>query len=287
MRPLVFLIAVGLHAQSTAPPLEFEVASIKPAPPLVENTKIGVHIDGALVTCNSFALRDYITMAYRVKMYQVVAPEWVGSQRFDIRAKLSAPLKDRDQLPGMFQALLADRFHLQLHHESRQLPVYALIAAKGGLKLKESPPDTGTDAAKAGTVDVNASGSRNGTTVDFGRGSYFNFGGNRFEARKITMPSLADMLARFVDRPVVDMTDAAGVYDFKLEVSPEDYQAMMIRGAIAAGVNLPPQALRALDNSSGDSLGAALQTVGLKLDPRKAPIDVLVIDRVDKTPTEN
>ena len=287
MRALAFLIAVGLHAQSTAPPLEFEVASIKPSPPLVENARIGVHIDGALVSCTSFALRDYITMAYQVKMFQVIAPEWVATDRFDIRAKLSAPLQDRGQLPGMFQTLLADRFHLQLHHETRQLPVYALVPAKGGLKLKQSPPDSEGAVSKAGTIDVNASGSRNGTTVDFGRGSYFNFGGNRFEAKKITMASLAEMLGRFVDRPVVDRTEAPGAYDFRLEVSPEDFRAMMIRGAIAAGVNLPPQALAALDASTGDSLGAALQTVGLKLDARKAPIDVLVIDRVDKAPTEN
>ena len=101
------------------------------------------------------------------------------------------------------------------------------------------------------------------------------------------MTRFADTLARFMDRPVIDMTELKGNYDIKLEFTPEDYTAMLIRSAIAAGVALPPQALKALEFSSGDSLTSALQTVGLKLDSRKAPLPVLVIDRVEKTPTEN
>jgi uncharacterized protein (TIGR03435 family) len=98
---------------------------------------------------------------------------------------------------------------------------------------------------------------------------------------------MAEMLARFADRPVVDMTELEGNYDFALEFAPEDFRAMMIRSATAAGVMLPAEAMRALEGASGDSLFTALQTLGLKLEPRKAPLEVLVIDHIEKAPTEN
>jgi uncharacterized protein (TIGR03435 family) len=164
-----------------------------------------------------------------------------------------------------------------------------VIVTKGGLKMKESPADASTDGADAGKAPVNitASGGRGGVAVDLGKGSYYSFANNKFEARKLTMTSLADTLGRFVDRQVVDMTDLKASYDFTLNFSLEDYQAMLIRSAIAAGVSLPPEALRALDVSSGDSLFASLQGLGLKLELRKAPLEVLVFDQVLKMPTEN
>ena len=169
----------------------------------------------------------------------------------------------------MIQALLAARFQMKLHRDTKEFPVYALAPGKGGLKMKESPLDPDADSGEAakGAVNVTASGGRGGTTVNFGRGSSFTFANNRFEGRKLTMASFADMLARFVDRPVVNMTELTGNYDFTLELSPEDFRAMMIRSAIAAGVVLPPQTLQLLD-VSGDSLFTALQTTGLN--PRQA-----------------
>ena len=101
------------------------------------------------------------------------------------------------------------------------------------------------------------------------------------------MPTFADTLGRFLDRPAVDMTGLKGSYDFTMEFAPDDFRAMIIRSAIYAGVSLPAEALRALDSVSGDSLFAAIEGLGLKLDRRKAPIDVLVIDHIEKRPTEN
>ena len=101
------------------------------------------------------------------------------------------------------------------------------------------------------------------------------------------MTVLADTLTRFVDRPVVDATELKGTYDFTLEFSPEDFRAMMIRSAITAGVVLPPGVERLADGASGDSLFTAIQTLGLKLESRKAPLDALVIDQIQKAPTEN
>ena len=187
------------------------------------------------------------------------------------------------------QALLADRFQVKIHRDSKEFAVYALTVGKGGLKMKESAPDPENDsgAAGKGAVDVTASGSAAGTTINFGRGSYLTFANNKFEGRKLTMTSFADTLGRFADRPVVDMTELKGNYDFTIEFSPEDFRAMQIRAAISAGVVLPPQVLQMVEGASGDSLPTALQTIGLKLESRKAPIEVLVIDHAEKTPTAN
>ena len=92
---------------------------------------------------------------------------------------------------------------------------------------------------------------------------------------------------RLPNTPVVDQTELKGSYDFTIEVTPEDYRAMLIRSAVAAGVSLPPEALKLMEGVSGDSFFSAIETLGLKMDRRKAPIDVLVIDHMLKTPTEN
>ena len=280
------LAAVALLAQHRP---EFEVASIRPsADQGAGQVGVGLHLDGAQVRCSYLSLKDYVVMAYRLKFYQVSGPEWIASQRFDIAATIPSE-GSSGQIPEMLQALLADRFAMKVHRETREFPVYGLQVLKSGLKAKESASDSaaGEGGPGRGPVNIAAGGSQAGVGVNLGGGSYFTFGNNHLEARKLSMATLADTLARFVDRPVVDMTELKGNYDFDLEVTPEDYQAMLIRSAIAAGVTLPPQALRALENASGDSLSTALQKVGLKLEPRKAPLEVLVIDSALKTPTEN
>ena len=289
---LSVLACAGAFGQAAPPRLEFEVASIKPtadaALGATAQVNIGVHIDGAQIRCNYLSVADYIRIAYKVKNYQVTGPDWIDGARFDIAAKLPAGAT-RDQVPEMLQSLLADRFGLKLHRDKKEFPVYALVVGKNGVRMKESPVDAdeaGVDPSKA-PLNVNASGSAAGTTIDFGKGSSLAFGNNRFEGRKITMTSLADTLSGFLEKPVVDMTDLKPSYDFQLEVTPEDYQVMLIRSAVQAGVVLPPQALRLLDGPSGDSLLTALDKMGLKLESRKAPLDLLVIDHVLKTPIEN
>jgi len=100
------------------------------------------------------------------------------------------------------------------------------------------------------------------------------------------MAYFADSLGHFLDRPVVDMTAPAGQYDFVAPLSPEDYRAIAIRSAIAQGA-LPPEAMRVLEGSTDNSLFTAVAALGLKLEPRKAPLEALVVDEVRKTPTEN
>jgi uncharacterized protein (TIGR03435 family) len=157
------------------------------------------------------------------------------------------------------------------------------------LKLKESPPDSDADQDEPkGNTNVAASGSAAGVGVNLGHGSSYSLANDRFEAKKLTMTVFAANLGRFADRPIVDMTGLTGKYEFAIDLTPEDSRSMMIRAAMQAGVTLPPEALRiAAENSSGAGLSDALQQVGLRLDPRKAPLDVLVIDEALKTPTAN
>jgi uncharacterized protein (TIGR03435 family) len=189
----------------------------------------------------------------------------------------------------MLQSLLEERFNLKMHRDKKDFPVCVLEVAKGGLKIKESAPDP--DLAKADAkAPVNVTGSGipgQGISVNYGRGTSYTFSNNRFEAKRFTMELFTGNLERFVDRPIVDMTDLKGSYDFVLDVTQEDYRAMLIRAGMNAGVSLPPEALRLLDGASVASLFDALQKVGLKLDARKAPLDLLVIDEARKTPTEN
>jgi uncharacterized protein (TIGR03435 family) len=293
MRILVNLVLVCFVASGqTKPeppesPFEFEVASIRPVAQTTPSMlNVGLHIDGAQVRCTYLSLKDYLAMAYRMKNYQISGPDWMASDRFDINAKLPDGAT-RQEVPDMLKTLLDTRFRITLHRETKPLAVYALTVAKGGMKV--SPVVEGESDAEPDPsgIDVKVTGSREGVSLNLGKGSSFGFGNNQLRAKRITMTGLADMLARFMDRPVLDMTDLKGSYDFTLDIAPEDYRTMMIRSAITAGVQLPPEALRLLENASDTSLYAALQSVGLKLEPRKAPVEVLVIDHAEKLPTEN
>jgi uncharacterized protein (TIGR03435 family) len=283
---LVAFGALAVWGQTPAARLEFEVASVRPAPPLAPDqvANIGLHLDGSQARIASFAFKDLVAMAYRVKAYQISGPDWIGTDRFDLNAKLPAG-STADQIPEMLQALLADRFQLKLHHDKKELPVYALVLGRPPLKLKEVPAGDSDDGPPA--TNVAASGGAAGVSVDLGRGSSYTFANNKFEGKKFTMDMLASQLERYMDRPIVNLTELKGKYDLTLEVTPEDYQAMLIRVAIAAGLVLPPQVMRLAEGSSVPSLMDAFQKAGLKLDTRKAPLDFVVIDQVRKTPTDN
>lgn len=287
---LVLVVATTLAMAQNPTRPAFEVASIRPSPAggLPQGVMAGLRIDGSQVRTTFLTLKDYIGMAYRLKLYQISGPDWIGTERFDVAATLpdgSLPA----QVPDMMQTLLKDRFQLQFHLDSKDFPVYGLHIAPGGIKIRESPPDLELENvdAKAPQAFVGG-GSNQGISVSLGRGSSFTFANNKFEAKRINMPALAGTLERFLDRPVVDMTNLKGSYDLSLDVTGEDYRSMLIRSAVVAGVILPPDVLRLLDGAaSPSSLFDALEKSGLKLVVTKAPLDVLVIDKALKTPTEN
>ena len=269
---------------------EFEVASIKLSDQNAQSQAVsaGIHIDGAMVRYSAVDLKIIIAAAWGVKNYQISAPDWMAAERWNITAKLPDG-SDRKEIPAMIQALLRDRFQMKTHRETRELQVYGLIVAKDGLKLKETPADPAAASADVPkpAVNVGASAGGGGTVVNYGNGAYFTIGNDKLEGRKMQMSVLGDILARFADRPVVDMTGLKGNYDFTMEFSPEDFRAMMIRAAVAQGSVLPPDVLKLADAAPGDSLFNAVEKLGLKLEARKSPIDMLVVDRALRTPTAN
>lgn len=292
MSPIRFVLLAALapfaaFSQTSPARPEFEVASVKPsanADTPMGNVNRGLHIDGAMVSINGMPLKWYIHYAYTVKENQVSAPDWLNAERFDVVAKLPAGAT-REQIPAMMQALLADRFKLTLHKEAKEFPVYALVVGKGGLKAKESPldPDTDEGPSKA-NVDVNVVGGQNGATVSLGKGASVAFEAQRLVATKVTMAYLADSLARYEDRPVVDMTGLTGTYDLTLAYNLDDVRQLILSSA-PPGTPLPPR--QADVGETSVSLLDSLQQVGLRLEPRKAPLDILVVDHIEKMPTDN
>ncbi len=241
-----------------AAPLSFEVASVKPAASSQwRESKAGTdRVDFPGVT-----LRYCIAFAYGVKEYQVFGPSWLGELRFDILAKGAAGTR-REQLPEMMQALLAQRFKLQVRQETKEFSVFALVVGKNGPKLKASPPEPNGEAAGA----------------KFGM-SMSPSGVGRVEVKNATITALTNTLARLLGRPVVDLTALTGRYDLDLEYSPDDGNGM--RTAAPPGGAIQPAA------EPGVSLFGSIQQFGLRLDARKLPLPAIAVDQAEKTPTEN
>jgi len=280
----IFAISTITLAQVAAPKLEFEVASVRPADASnPQQVTAGLRIDGSQAHFNSLSLKNLVDRAYNVQPNQVTGPDWISSQRYDISAKLPDGATP-DQIPQMLQSLLADRFALKVHKESKDMPAYALIVGKS-LKLQPLPPDDDAASANA-NVNVAVSGSVAGVSFDLGNGSSVTFANNQFQFKKATMDVLATGLSRFLDRPVVNMTNLTGKYDVTLNVTQEDYYILLVRSGSNAGVMLPPQAMPLL-NGSPVSLFDAIDQQGLHLDARKLPLDMIVVDSALQTPTEN
>jgi uncharacterized protein (TIGR03435 family) len=286
----------------------FEVASIKPAAPM-ENGRIMVGVRGGPGTGDpgqmiftNVSLSDLIRIAYDVKDYQIQGPSWMGSARFDIQAKVPAGATKPQSL-AMVQNLLADRFKLTLHHSSKEESIYALVVAKGGPKLKESappdpnapedagptmpPPDrTRMTTGKDGMPEM-PKGARGMSMMTMAPG-----GRLKLVANAATMSGFVQQISTQLDRPVVDMTSLKGTYDISLEFAPDP--AIMQAKMAAMGMAMPPHDMGPEGQSApGDSGPAASifsalpDQLGLRLEARKGPVDLLVIDGVQKTPTEN
>jgi uncharacterized protein (TIGR03435 family) len=289
-------------------PLAFEVASIKPAAPMGSGPmRIGVRNDGAMVTYSNMSLTSLVQNAYRVKDFQVTGPEWMSSTRWDISAKLPDGAS-KDDAPDMLQGLLKERFKVNLHQEKKDHPIYALVVGKSGSKLKAA--EVTADAGPAGPPRAaGGEGGRFQTTVAAGSGGHggppagngmmmrMGPNGGHIESKAVTVTRFAEMISRFMDRPVVDQTGIAGNYDFALDFSQEEMAGAMsqMRGTMMAG-GMPPPGHVAPSASGpegppnapeGGSVFQSIQQYGLKLEPKKAPMDIITIDSAEKTPTEN
>jgi len=165
--------------------------------------------------------------------------------------------------------------------QGRDGPSFAFEALPG-FKLEPVTADAPGDA-----FTVTSTSGPNGAVVDLGQGASLVIGGNKIEAKKVTMQMLAAVLERFVDRPVVDQTGRAERFNVAIELMPDDFTAAMIRSAVAAGVPLPAPAMRLLDTASPNAIPDALKALGLSMKSTKAPLEVVVVDDARRTPTEN
>jgi uncharacterized protein (TIGR03435 family) len=278
---LVILAAATRVDAQTGP--RFEVTSVKPVLEQPAGSAAGVQFSQRYARFSNVSLKDFVGFAFGMRMQQIVAPDWLGSVRFEIAGTLPETYKPAD-MPAMMQALLEDRFHMRAHRDKREFAVYSLEVSPGGIKA----PHADEPALAEGPFTVTANTSSSGATaIDLGNGATLLIGNNRIDARKVTMLQLSETLSRFVDRQVLDMTALTGRYDVTIELTPEDFRAAMLRSAVAGGSTLPPQAFQLLENSSLSAVPDALTSLGLLLQPRRAPLDVVVIDSIDKTPTEN
>jgi uncharacterized protein (TIGR03435 family) len=276
---LIFLTASAVFCQPPDPRPQFDVASVKPSPAIRDGQiAVGVHIDGAMVRCTYLSLLNYLNMAYDVKDFQIIGPDWLASEHFDITAKRPEGVSGEKALRGMMASLLEDRFKMTVHRETRELPAYALVVGKGGLKIKEIPPDA--DDVDRSKVDVNVTSGNRGATVDLGGGSSLSYGLNTLEARKVNFPSIVDSLSKFLDHPVVDETGLTGRYNFTLEYSVAELRNLVRANGSDASM---------IPDFGGDqvSIFTSVESLGLKFEQRKAPVPVIVIDSIQKTPTEN
>jgi uncharacterized protein (TIGR03435 family) len=267
-----FVAAIVFLGVARAQTPEFEVASVKPSAPLGPQalgriTPVVIRggpgsSDPGLVRFDYIDMYSLVTMAYGIQWIQLSGPDWLRSTRFDINAKVPRGAT-REQYRLMLQNLLAERFKLVLHHETKEATTYDLVVAKNGPKLKQSEPEP--DAPNLGLQPPPPTPPIRG----------YN-GAVQVHQIRQTTERLAATVASQLGVPVTDNTGLKGIYDISLHWS-------------GTGVNLP--ASDAPDDTAVESQPTLLQAVqeqlGLKLVPRKGQIDVLVIDHIEKVPTEN
>lgn len=254
-------LALAVQAQNNQRP-EFDAATVRPS---AEDTRLDSFVPtlnvapGTTLRIVNRQLKELIMIAHGVGGRQLDGPQWLlnppggpgDEPRFDIVAKVPVDAK-REDVPAMLQNLLADRFKVRLHHEQRQISIYALEVAKGGIKAQALPP--GDDAASG--CARNLFGQNGITTAN---------------CNNMTPAQLAQQLQTlapgyFTEGPVVDMTGLTQHYNFTIEWITQQQR---------------------LEGADGPSMFEAVDKLGLHLDRRKGAADVLVVDQAEQKPTEN
>jgi uncharacterized protein (TIGR03435 family) len=245
MRVIVFLVAGAALAQTPDARPAFEAAFVK-VNTAGSNSSSSNGTKGQIVMVNQ-SLKRLVERAYNVKPFQVTGPEWMENVRFDITAKYPEDTKNSDR-PAMLRTLLQDRFKLATHSESKEMPGYALVVAKSGLKLKA------VEAEKGGGTSSNS--SNNSVTL---------------KVTAISMGEVADYLARRLGSTVIDSTGLQGVYTFELHWSLDDTSGAPADGGAAEFA----------------AVQEAFGSLGLHLQAQKVPVQMVVVDHVERVPTEN
>jgi uncharacterized protein (TIGR03435 family) len=249
----------AFSAAQTTKKAAFETISIKPndSGPSSYSVDFGPYFKATNVP------RFLMLQAYGLFESQLVGgPEWLNSDRFDIQARAESGTNPHGrEVMVLVQSLVEDRFQLKFHHEARELPVFNLVVAKGGSKLKQT-----VDAA------AHASGGTRGAPPlmeMYGTGN--------------TIEILISRVARQVGRPVIDKTNLAFEYDFSVKFDPRLESDAAILGVLSP---LRPTNDISTESGSPDLFIAIQEQLGLRLEASKAPVDVLVIDSIQH-PTEN
>jgi len=253
----VLLLAAAAAAQTAAAPA-FDVASVKASDVgpgrgggrggMFGGGRGNILLEPATLTMRNVTLKNAIRWAYHVTEYQVSGPDWLDTLRFNINAKAAAPA-GQDQIQLMTQALLADRFKLVVHRQTKEFQVYVLLPGKNGTKLQESKTEGESSIVpQQGSMTV---------TV-----------------QRTAISQMIDMMTPILGAPVIDMTGLKGKYDITANLSR--YVGEMQPGAGGA----PPDPVSMIMNALEGELG-------LKLEGRKMPLDQIVVDHVEKSPTEN
>jgi uncharacterized protein (TIGR03435 family) len=217
----------------------FEVISVKPNTSGSYNSHTSTATAG--ITAENVSLQQLIERAYDVADYSISGPAWLGDDKFDIAAKQPAGTP-KGQMRLMLQSLLAERFGLVVHRESKSLPGYALVVGKKPPALHAKPADTGTNT---------------------------NTTRGKIKGTNVSMADLAGLLSRQLEQPVQDQTGLQGVVDLSLEWAPD------------------PGQTDGPANVASSIFTAVQEQMGLKLQAQKITLDVLVVDHVERVPTEN
>ena len=261
----------------TAAPLAYDVVSIRPTRSSTSTDSQGISVirtvirttaDGA--SFENANLKSLIANAYNVKDNAIMGiPDWADSAHYDINAKVvpepgaAPPALTNPQRRQMLQSLLADRFHLVVHRDTKDTPIYELDLAKGGSKLHESTPAAAPSTANA----PDGHPALRGFPMML-RGFPMMFGPGKVSGQSISISTLTDLLTAQLHRPVVNKTGLTGKYDLNLQWTPDEVDA-------------------ASPDVSGPSLFTAVQEqLGLKLTATHGPVTTLVLDHVER-PTPN
>jgi uncharacterized protein (TIGR03435 family) len=282
--PIVFGLLNGMQSRAASQQApntahyEYEVASIKPVKS--GNFRVTLWFSPNGLTGKNITLHMLIRTAYGVEDHQISGgPNWLDSDHFEVEAKMDSSTADalhklsEDQRmlerEQMLQALLADRFRLTVHRETKELPMYALVVAKNGSKLQEAKPG-----------DTYPQGIKGPDGV--GRQGLMRMERGQVTGRGLDMTFLARLLTQELGRTVLDKTGLTGNYDFTLQFKTDDSQGAMFKGPESGQ---PSPAETPSPDSSGPSIFTALQEqLGLKLESKKGAVDILVIDHAERPP---
>lgn len=281
----LILLAVTLTAADGP---SFEAASVKPSSPETREWLRGGPgtSDPGQVFYSGASLSRLILVAYGAKAYQLSGPAWMGTGKFDIVTKVPNG-SSRQQVSLMLQNLLAERFGLKLHHESQELMGYELQIGKAGQKLKPAGETFSQDdraresVLLRGGIDIMPPRKMEGTLVfwdrSLGRGTLkLSNGLFRSVGVSQTMENLVTLCEAQAHLPIVDKTGLTGKYDYGFDYAPDRPASQEQTAAMGAAMDPGPDFLTALQRQ-----------LGFKLEKKKVPIDVLVIDRADRVPVEN